>query len=335
LNKIIITGANSYIASVLLEHLKNWESEILLISRQNVLKQNNNKQYTTLKCDISEENPWSQILKGGEIIIHLSSHNSLKIANEDPLENWRSNVKPIYDIADACKKIKEKPTLIFTSTVTVFGLTSDIPVDENHPESPTTIYDLHKLTAEKLLKYFNDLGILKTICLRLSNVYGPGGKSQSSDRGILNQSIKKAVQGYDLIAYKNGNFIRDFIFVDDVARAILIACENGVNFTGETYIISTGKGTKLMEVFQMIKEEIFSQLHQKTEIKIIPQPDNLLPIEKRNFVGSYQSFEADFQWQPQIEISEGIRETVCFYSKKLSSPKIEQPYLEVKALFEN
>jgi nucleoside-diphosphate-sugar epimerase len=306
---------------VLLEHLKNWKNEILLISRKSSVKRNKNEQYRTVKCDISKENPWSQILKGGETIIHLSSQNSLKIANNDPLENWRSNVKPIYDIADACKKIKEKPTIIFTSTVTVFGLTSDIPVDETHPEAPTTIYDLHKLTAERLLKYFNDLGILKTICLRLSNVYGPGGKSRSLDRGILNQSIKNAVNGLDLLSYQNGNFTRDFIFIDDVIRSILLACEKGTNFTGKTYIISTGKGTKLMEVFQMIKKELFSQLHQKTEIKIIPQPDNLLPIEKRNFVGSNQSFLDDFQWQPQIEISEGIKKTVCFYSKELDSSK--------------
>ena len=321
MNKIIITGANSYIASVLLEHLKDWESEILLISRKSLVKRNKNEQYHTVKCDISKENPWSQILKGVETIIHLASQNSLKIANKDPLENWRSNVKPIYDIADACKKIKDKPTLIFTSTVTVFGLTSDIPVNENHPESPTTIYDLHKLTAERLLKYFNDLGILKTICLRLSNVYGPGGQNRSLDRGILNQSIKNAVNGLDLLSYQNGNFTRDFIFIDDVIRSILLACEKGTNFTGKTYIISTGKGTKLMEVFQMIKEELYSQFHQKTEIKIIPQPDNLLPIEKRNFVGSCKLFQADFQWQPQIEISEGIKRTVCFYSKELSFPK--------------
>lgn len=321
MNKIIITGADGYIASVLLKHLKNWGSEILLISRKSLVKGDKNGQYLTVKCDISRENPWSQILKGGEIIIHLASQNSLKIANEDPLENWRSNVKPIYDIADACKKIKEKPTLIFTSTVTVFGLTSDTPVDENHPESPTTIYDLHKLTAERLLKYFNDLGVLKTICLRLSNVYGPGGKSQSLDGGILNQSIKNAVNGLNLFSYQNGNFTRDFIFVDDVIRSILLACEKGTNFTGKTYIISTGKGTKLMEVFQMIKEELFSQLHHKTEIKVIPQPDHLLPIEKRNFVGTYKLFQADFQWQPQIEISEGIRKTVFFYSKELNFTK--------------
>jgi nucleoside-diphosphate-sugar epimerase len=320
LNKIIITGANSYIASVLLEHLKNWESEILLISRKSLVKRNKNEQYLTVKCDISRENPWSQILKGGETIIHLASQNSLKIANNDPLENWRSNVKPIYDIADACKKIKEKPTVIFTSTVTVFGLTSDIPVNENHPESPTTIYDLHKLTAERLLKYFNDSGIMKTICLRLSNVYGPGCKSQSLERGILDQSIKNAIKGLDLLIYQNGNFTRDFIFVDDVIRSILIVCEKGTNFTGKSYIISTGKGTKLMEVFQMIKEELFSQLHQKTEIKIIPQPDNLLPIEKRNFVGSFQKFHTDFKWKPQIEIVEGIRKTVHFYSKTSSFP---------------
>lgn len=321
MNKIIITGANSYIASVLLQHLKKWKHEILLISRKSLVKRNKNDRYLSVKCDISRENPWSQILKGGETIVHLASQNSLQIANNDPLENWRSNVKPIYDIADACKKIKEKPTVIFTSTVTVFGLTSDFPVNENHPESPTTIYDLHKLTAEKLLQYFNNLGIFNTACLRLSNVYGPGGKSRSLDRGILNQSIKKAVQGNDLIAYKNGNFIRDFIFVDDVARAILIVCKNGKKLSGKTFIISTGKGTKLMEVLKMIKEELFTQLHQKTEIKIIPQPDNLLPIEKRNFVGSCKLFQANFQWKPQIEISEGIRKTVCYYSKELNFPK--------------
>lgn len=321
MKKIIITGANGYIASVLLENLKGLKIEILLISRQNVLKQNNNNQYTTLECDISEENPWKEILKGGETIIHLASETSNQTANNDPIGNWKANVKPIYDIADASAKIKEKPTIIFTSTVTVFGLTSNIPTDETYPENPVTIYDLHKLTAEKLLQYFNNLGVFKTICLRLSNVYGPGAIRQSSDRGILNQSIKKAVQGYDLIAYKNGNFTRDFIFVDDVARAILIACENGKKFTGKTYIISTGKGTKLIDLLKMIKNEILAQLNQKTEITIIPQPENLLPIDQRNFVGSFQKFYTDFQWKPQVEILEGIRKTVHFYSKNSSCPK--------------
>ncbi len=85
-----------------------------------------------------------------------------------------------------------RPIVLFAGTVTEAGIPSRLPVDEDAPDDPITIYDRHKLMAEQDLKAAAVNGDVRGATLRLANVYGPGARGQRADRDVLNRMIKTA-----------------------------------------------------------------------------------------------------------------------------------------------
>ena len=109
-------------------------------------------------------------------------------------------------------------------------------------DQPVTIYDEHKLMAEHDLKAAAADGTVCGATLRLANVYGPGGHGRTNDRDILNRMIAAAVRGEPLTVYGAGEYVRDYVFVDDVVDAFLMAAAHPERVNGRHYVIGSGRG---------------------------------------------------------------------------------------------
>ncbi len=203
------------------------------------------------------------------------------------------------------------PTVLFSGTVTVTGMSQYLPVDEKHPDAPMTIYDIHKLTAENYLKHYAASGFVKGCVLRLANVYGPGKKSSSADRGILNLMARKALAGEDITLYGDGNFTRDYIYVNDVARAFLTAASKIDLLNGRHFVLGSGTGHTVSEAFSMVAEMAMAKKPGiKSTVKSVPAPKNLSPIENRNFVADRSEFTKLTGWAPEYDLKTGIKSTI-------------------------
>lgn len=170
-----------------------------------------------------------------EVCFHLAAQTSAKKADEDPAEDWAVNVGGMYALIDEWRHEERKPFIVFASSATVVGSR------EMASPEPLTIYDLHKLAAEQALEHACRRGWARGTSLRLANVYGPSPAESGPDRGVLNRWILGATVGAYIELWGSGDWRRDYVFIDDVCRAFMLAAANQEATNGRHFQVGTGE----------------------------------------------------------------------------------------------
>lgn len=315
---ILVVGASGYIGSKLIYKLLNADCTIIRLSRdKNKLEKLEKQKARIIDYEVDYQNiNWDKIAKDVDIIYYLSSQTSIYVAEKDLVTDYDSSVKPFVQLLKYCELKEKKVTIVFASAATICGITDKIPVDESFQDNPITIYDIHKLLIENYLKFYISKNIVKGVSLRLSNVYGPGIKSSNNDRGILNLMIKNALSGKDLTLYGDGDFLRDYIYIDDTVDAFLSASKNISKTNGNHYIISSGEQNTIKDAFTVISNHVSLLLHKPININFVDMPENSSLIEQRNFIGNSFDFNISTGWKFKISLSDGIKNTINYYMNK-------------------
>lgn len=310
--KILVTGGAGYLASALVTLLSDINCQIVRLDQKQPLNIPRDKAANIIDLfgDVSIKETWEKALAGIDIVFHFAAQTGIYAADENPINDLNQNVLPMVYLLEACRRQKIRPVILFSGTVTESGMPAYLPVDETHPDNPITVYDLHKLIAEKYLKYYCRQNLVKGTILRLANVYGPGPKSSNSQRGILNLMVRKALQGEDLVLYGTGEYLRDYVYVQDAARAFLSAAVNIDKVNGNHYVIGTGKGTTLAEAFNLVVDKTFARTGRKIKINSIEPPAGLSLIEKRNFIADSRKFISATDWKVDYSLAEGIEAVI-------------------------
>lgn len=310
--KIAVTGSAGYLAANLLRVLKDVDCHIFRVTRpkSQLLPLEGVARIEAVAGDIREETFANRILEEVDIVFHFAAQTSTYLADQDPAEDFKANVSPIICLLETCRKKSRHPIILFASTVTVVGIPDCLPVNEDHKDHPITAYDLHKKVAEEFLLYFMRRGFVSGAILRLANVYGPGPSSSRSDRGILNQMIRKALAGEDLPLYGKGDCLRDYVYVEDIVRAFLAAAAAIDRVNGQRFVIGTGKGHTLSEALNLVADRVARRSgHSVRVVNVVPPRPQPL-IEMRNFVADSKRFFEAAGWRPQCSLAVGIDRTI-------------------------
>lgn len=314
---ILVTGGAGYLASSLLSLLSKADCRIFRMDKPEASweKISGVAVVTDMACDISDPTVWDgNLLCGIDYIFHFAAQTSAYVANANPAADHEINVMPMLYLLEACRRTGTSPTVCFSSTVTVAGIPERLPVDETHPDYPLTVYDLHKQMAEQYLRWYAGQGFVRGVILRLSNLYGPGPRSSRADRGILNQMIRRAFEGQELTVYGAGEYLRDYIYVGDVARAFMSAALSAEILNGRYFVIGSGKGHSIAEAMQMIAGRAMIKTGLTVAVRSIAEPKSLSPIERRHFVADSKSFSEFTGWIARYSLAEGIDHTLEAFS---------------------
>jgi len=310
--RILITGSTGYLASNLIGMLKDVDCHIVRLDLPGVFSPPTESisEIEDLTGDVRKQSTWESTLEGIDLVFHFAAQTSAYVSNNDPQADHESNVLPMLHLLETCRQNSYRPKILFSSTVTIAGLTENLPVNEMHPDNPITIYDLHKLMAEMYLKQYISQNLVDGAILRLANVYGPGPKSSRSDRGILNMMIRRALAGEPLTVYEPGDYLRDYVFVKDVVCAFIEAARNIKATNGKHFIIGCGQGYTITQAINIVADKVSLKIGRPVEVKLIDPPTPQLQIEARNFVADTKRFYETTGWQPCYMLSEGIERTI-------------------------
>ena len=162
--------------------------------------------------------------------------------------------------------------------------------------------------------------LIDAVSLRLANVYGPSfNESASNDRGILSKVTKMSFENKNPQVYGKGNYIRDYVYIDDVVSAFLYASiidYDEIRRKSEIiFNVSSGIGVSVKNVFSLISSEVEKITGTKLEVKNAPWPDGVNEIEKRNFIGSAERLKLSSGWSSKTSLEDGIFSLVKHYSK--------------------
>jgi len=261
-------------------------------------------------CDIAHQDCWQAWLRGVDVVYHLAAQTSAYRAEEDPELDWRVNVVPMQQLLAACRTLVLPPVVVLAGTVTETGMTAAEPTSECHPDNPVTVYDVHKLAAEKYLLCEAICGRLRGCGLRLANVYGPGGTSSSADRGVLNLMIRRAISGQELTVYGTGEQIRDYVYIDDVVDAFLRAAVHVATTNGRFFVIGSGHGHSIANAVALIAAQVAQLVGAAPPVRHVAVPAGQLLVEDRSFVADARQFTHCTGWTARYDLVTGIRRTI-------------------------
>jgi nucleoside-diphosphate-sugar epimerase len=309
---LLISGGAGYLATNILLLLKDTRCHITLLDRPGAVFPDipGKPEVVRVLTDVRSSTVWDDHVDHADIVFHFAAQTSVYVSNSDPWTDLQINFLPMVHLLETCRKKRRQLRLLFSSTATVFGLPQSLPVDETHPDDPLTAYDLHKLLAERYLKRYAHENIVKGTILRLANVYGPGPRTSSADRGVLNLMMHKALKGEPLSIYGEGNFVRDYVFVEDVAWAFLMAAAAMEDVNGKHFVIGSGEGHTLARAITMVSERAQRKTGVQVPVLHTQAPSTLSPIEYRNFIADSRKFNSATGWKATCPLEEGIDRTL-------------------------
>ncbi len=265
--------------------------------------------------DITSRGDLERSLLDVDVILHLAAQTSIYVADADPLADLEANVRPMLSLLEACKARGSRPTLILASTATLAGIAPALPVGPDAPDEPATIYELHKQSAERYLKHYCAKGVVRGCSLRLANVFGPGPKSSRPDRGILNGMVRRALNGETLKIYGTGEFLRDYIYVDEAARAFLCAADHADAVNGRHFFLASGVGHTLADAVRLVARLVGERTGKRVLVEHVEAPPTLAPIETRNFVADVGPLWQAAGFRTAVSLEQGLRQTIDYFSQ--------------------
>ena len=308
--KILITGANGFIGGAVTQILSGIDCDLFRVARSKLSPVSGSARVTDIITDLRSIGSWKGNLTPVDIVFHFAAQTSVYSALDDPAIDLETNVGGLLNLFALLRRQKSLPHVVIAGTVTQGGISPSLPVDENAEDNPLTFYDLSKLTAEKYLEMHVQYSLVTGTCLRLPNVYGMGAGALIGDRGILDTAITRAVAGESLYVYGDGDWLRDYTFIDDVVTAFLYAGALPTEVSGRHFIIGTGVGTPLKTAFQTAIAIAEAQTGYRSALESRAPPAHLSPIEFRNFSANSGAFQKATGWRPQVPLKKGIELTV-------------------------
>jgi len=246
-----VTGGAGFIGSHLVDRLVAEGYEVYVLddlsagSLDNIAGHLNSGRVRFVRGDVRSRELVNKLVGGVDYVAHLAAVVSVPLSIERPVAATEVNFSGTLNLLKASVDLGVK-RFIFVSSCAVYGEARYLPVDEGHPPSPLSPYAASKLAAEHYCRAFYEVYGLKTVILRLFNVYGPRqGFNQYS--GVIIQFHERIRKRLPLVIYGDGMQTRDFVHVSDVTKALLSTLESG-RAVGEVFNIGSGTPTKIIEL---------------------------------------------------------------------------------------
>jgi UDP-glucose 4-epimerase len=234
------------------------------------------------------------LIESAQFTFHLASTTIPATSNTDMVRDLHENAVETLKLLQSFSRFPGR--LIFVSSGgTVYGVSAESPISENHPTDPICSYGIHKLTIEKYLQLFRTVNRLDGIVLRVSNMYG---ESQDSRKpiGAISHFLNSFLGGKPLVIWGDGSIIRDYVHVDDVVGALI----SSMNYRGKesTFNIGTGVGTSLNEIIDILRIRLKTPVAVHHEAaRGFDVPENVLDIFRA---------KRELHWVPTISLCTGI-----------------------------
>lgn len=260
--KILITGGLGFIGSYIADELID-ENEVLIIDNKSTgkvenLQNINHENLTLIEKDLNDAD-LDDLLTDVDYVFHLAAMASVPLSIENPSECIENNMDATIKLINACKNNNVKK-IIFSSSSSVYGDNTNIPLKESEYPLPKSPYAASKASGELFLKTYYEAYGLNYISLRYFNVFGPKQDKNSQYAAVIPNFITALLEGEQPIIYGDGEQTRDFIYIRDVVNANIKAAESDYN---GIINVASGKKTTINELYKIISETLGSNIEPK------------------------------------------------------------------------
>ena len=312
--KVLITGADGFIGSHLVEELLNEGCRVKAFVYYNsfnswgwldTLPKNVLANIEIFAGDIRDPNGVREAVKGVDMIFHMAALIAIPFSYHSPDSYIDTNVKGTLNIIQAAKDLGVERVLV-TSTSEVYGTAQYIPIDENHPRQPQSPYSASKIGADCIAESFYKSFNLPLTIVRPFNTYGP----RQSARAVIPTIITQLLNGNDEIKLGDTVPTRDLLFVKDTARGF-VEIAKSTALIGHDCNIATQSEISIGDLAQ----ELINQINPNA--RIISDEQRIRPEKSEVFrlFGSNQKIKEHTNWKPLYSLADGLSETIKWFSE--------------------
>lgn len=300
--KVLITGGAGFIGSNLVKGYLEKGYEVVVVDNFTTGKiENMNQSATYYEVDVCSPEFLEIVEKEKpDLINHHAAQIDVQTSIKKPLYDANINIIGTLNVLEACRKVN--CGVIYASSAAVYGTPQYLGIDENHPVKPISTYGISKHTPEHYIELYHHLYNIPYMILRYANVYGEM-QDPKGEGGVISILVDRALSGERFTVFGDGEQTRDFIHVEDVVIANILA---SVHLKCEIVNIGTGIATSLNNTIELMEEVIGKSIvksygeERKGDIK-----HNFLLNDKAKKV---------LNWAPKINLKEGLRRTYNFYN---------------------
>lgn len=322
-----------------------------------------NKKAEFIQGDISDSNSWEKWLHDIDAIIHLASMTGIAQSMYEPNEYCKNNIQGtanFYELLVKNKAIRKKiKKIIIASSKTLYGegaykcknhglifpelrpveqlekkdwelkcphcnnVMDAVPIPEEKPAQCLSVYALTKYSTERLALMYGQTLDIPTVAFRYFSVFGPRQSLSNPYTGVCSIFLSRIKNGQQPVIFEDGNQLRDFIYIEDIARVNLLALEKSKKT--KVYNVGLGKGVSIKDAALTIGEVL--------GIKTDPVVTNEFRYgDTRNDISDNSKIEKDLGFKPQYSFREGIEKLVEWGKEIKAQDKFEQAEQERKKL---
>ena len=257
--------------------------------------------------DIRDESSLKFLIRGKDFIFHLAGQNDHVLSQTNPFLDIDINIKGTANLLEACRRYNPEARLVYSGTRGEYGPAVMLPVNEEQPLRPRGIYELSSLTAQQLFQIYHDNHHVRSVTLRLTNIYGERAQMKHNRFGVANWFIRSALEGETIRVFGDGSYLRDFVYVSDAVDAMVL-CAATEGAYGGVLNVGNSRACSFRELAETVTRVV-----EGSRWEFAPFSPERAALEPGDFCSDIRKIQRIVGWSPQVGLEEGVRRTVAFY----------------------
>ena len=316
-SRVLITGGLGFIGSTLARELVEAGSTVVLVD--SLIPQYGGNLHNVAGIedrvkinisDVRDEHSFRYLVRNQDYLFNLAGQTSHVDSMVDPYTDLEINCRSQLSILEACRHQNSDIRAVFASTRQLYGRPQRLPVDEKHPLAPVDVNGINKLAGEWYHLLYGDVYGLDVCVLRLTNTYGPRMRVKDARQTFLGYWFKQLLCGDELLVFGDGTQKRDFNYVDDAVRALLLAATRD-EAIGKVYNLGDDEVVSLVQLAELL----VSLDDGARGYRVVPFPPDRKTIDIGDYYGDFTKIQRELGWEPKVALEDGIRQSLEFYRR--------------------
>jgi UDP-glucose 4-epimerase len=311
---IVVTGGAGFIGSELVRQLAADGSSVIAIDNLVNGKRENLAgvpgRVTLIEEDIRNPTAYASMLRDAEVVYHLACLG-VRHSVHSPVENHDVNATGTLRLLEA-SRAAGVPKFVYVSSSEVYGTAQRVPMTEDHPTFPSTVYGGSKLAGEAYTRAFHRTYGYPTVVVRPFNTYGPRSHHEGDSGEVIPKFLLRCLAGKPMIIFGDGTQTRDFTYVSDSARGIVLA---GTTAAAVGRTINLGSGFEL--TINDLSETV-AQIAQRPDA--IVQHDEPRPGDVLRLYADMSEARSLLGYEARVSLADGLRQLLSWYRGQGASP---------------
>ncbi len=257
--------------------------------------------------DVRDESSLKYLVRGQDYIFHLAGQNDHILSQSNPFLDIDINIKGSANLLEACRRFNPEARLVYSGTRGEYGRAVMLPVSEEQPVHPRGIYELSSLTAQQLFQIYHDNHAIRSIRLRLTNIYGERAQMRHSRFGVANWFVRKAIDGETIQVFGDGSYLRDFVYASDAVDALLSTAATEPSY-GHVFNVGNARAYTFRELAEAIVT-----IAGTGRWEFAPFSPERAAQEPGDFCSDIRKIQRIAGWAPRTSLERGLEQTIAFY----------------------